>query len=93
MEMDRGSFLSSVGGVAAVTFLDIGSPLATPALGAAAYAQSAATGGLNVGAFRDRANADGEFLLKARRPRRPARRMCVLRGRPRRGRAVSWHAD
>src|SRR4051812_15313753 len=66
MEMDRRSFLSSVGGVAAVTFLDVGSPLATPVLDAAAYAQSGAIGGLNAGALRDRANADGEFLLKAR---------------------------
>jgi pimeloyl-ACP methyl ester carboxylesterase len=66
MEMDRRSFLSSVGGVATVTFLDIGSPLATPALDAAAYAQSSGAGALNVAALRDRANADGEFLLKAR---------------------------
>ena len=66
MAMDRRSFLSTVGGVAAVTFLDPGSPLATPVLEAAAYAQSGGAGGVNLGALRDRANADGEFLLKAR---------------------------
>ena len=66
MELDRRSFLVSVGGVAAVTFLDRGSSEAAPPLAPAAYAQSGSAGGLNAGAFRDRANADGEFLLKAR---------------------------
>jgi len=64
--MDRRSFLSTVGGVAAISFLDAGSPLAAPALDAAAFAQAGSAGGLNVGSLRDRANADGEFLLKAR---------------------------
>jgi len=66
MQLDRRSFLASVGSVAAVTFLEPGSPEASPPLAPAAYAQSGSPGGLNAAAFRDRANADGEFLLKAR---------------------------
>src|ERR1700688_79269 len=66
MEMDRRVFLSTVGGVAAVTFLDMGSPFATPVLDAAAYSQSGSAGGLSVGSARDRANKGGEILHKAR---------------------------
>jgi pimeloyl-ACP methyl ester carboxylesterase len=66
MELDRRSFLASVGSVAAVTFLEPGSLEAAPPLAPAAYAQSGSAGGLNTAAFRDRANGDGEFLLKAR---------------------------
>jgi len=66
MDLDRRSFLSTVGGVATVTFLDLGSPLATPALDAASYAQTPSAAGLKPETVRDRANADGEFLLKAR---------------------------
>jgi pimeloyl-ACP methyl ester carboxylesterase len=65
MEVDRRSFLAALGGVAGVTFVDTGSPEAMPALSATAYAQTAGSG-FNVAAFRDRANTDGEFLLKAR---------------------------
>lgn len=66
MDLDRRSFLATVGSVAAVTFLDPGSSEATPLLEPAAYAQAGSPGGMNVGALRDRVNGDGEFLLKAR---------------------------
>jgi pimeloyl-ACP methyl ester carboxylesterase len=66
MDMKRRSFLLTLGSVAGVTFMDFGSPEATPALPLTAYAQSGSAGGFDVAAFRDRANADGEFLLKAR---------------------------
>ena len=66
MELDRRSFLASVGSVAAVTFLDPGAGSATPALEPSAYEQAAGTGGPDVEALRGRVNADGEFLLKAR---------------------------
>jgi pimeloyl-ACP methyl ester carboxylesterase len=66
MELNRRSFLTRVGGVAAVTFLEPGSSEAAPRLAPAAYAQSTSAGGLDTAACRNRANADGEFLLKAR---------------------------
>jgi pimeloyl-ACP methyl ester carboxylesterase len=66
MELDRRSFLASVGSVAAVTFLDPGAPAAAPALDVAAFTQTASGVGLDLAALRGRANADGEFLLKAR---------------------------
>src|SRR5688572_7534632 len=67
MELDRRSFLGSVGSVVTVTFLEPGSPGAPKPLGITAYAQApAAQGGTDVSALRDRINKDGEFLLKAR---------------------------
>jgi pimeloyl-ACP methyl ester carboxylesterase len=66
MGMNRRAFMASVGSVAAVTFLERGARGAAPALDAGSFAQQPAGGDPNVGAFRDRANADGEFLLKAR---------------------------
>ena len=44
MDMNRRSFLSTMSGVAAVTFIEPGSPLAPRLLDPAAYAQSAAAG-------------------------------------------------
>jgi pimeloyl-ACP methyl ester carboxylesterase len=67
MDVDRRSFLASVGRVAPVVFLDPGGVGAAPPLSAAAFAQPAdAHRGLEASALRDRLNADGEFSLKAR---------------------------
>jgi pimeloyl-ACP methyl ester carboxylesterase len=67
MQLDRRSFLGSVGSIVTVTFLEPGSPGATRPLGITAYAQTLGTqGGTDLSALRDRINKDGEFLLKAR---------------------------
>jgi len=59
MDIDRRTFMVSLGGAAAVH------SLASPA-GAMPLVQQSGRGAVDYGAVRDRANADGEFLLKAR---------------------------
>ena len=65
MEIDRRTFMASLGGAAtAVNFLESTARAATPTPSFAQ--QGGAPAGFDPRALRDRANGDGEFLLKAR---------------------------